>query len=278
MNCLGCGAVMDPVLLPATTHPNCLVFDEPDDGDPFSSMIKEKLTKVILWYESQNPRSKQVAIGPSEIGDLCDRRIGYRLAGIPACNTEFDPWASIMGTAVHSWLDAAFSAWCDQQDPPQLWTTETTLVLGDFLEGHSDLYSVEHETVIDWKTAGPDVMKKVIKDGPSVGYMIQTHIYGYLFEQHGRPVKKVCLAFLPRAGWLRDMFVWSADYDRNVAEQALGRLFGIAQQLTQLDVLKQSHRWEQVDHYPSNSCGFCPFYDNGRDPERGADHTGCPGR
>ena len=277
LRCVACGLEMDPVLAPATTHPTCLVFGDLDEEDPFSVLLKQKLIQMILWADKQNPRSKQVAIGPSEIGDQCDRRIGYRIAQIPQCNTDFDPWAAVVGTALHSWLDQAVQMWmAEHQDPA--WSTETTLSISEFVEGHSDLYSHEYHAVIDWKGAGPDVMKKIRRDGPPVGYKIQTHIYGYGFEQKGWPVKKVALAFLPRAGWLKDMFVWSADYDRSVAEAALNRLYGIARRLMELDVLKQSHRWEQVEATPSNSCGFCPWYDPGRDAERGADETGCPGR
>ena len=278
MKCVACGGDMDPVLAPAVTHPMCVpAFAELQDEDPFSQLLKTKLIEMVRWAEKQNPRSKQVAIGPSEIGDQCDRRIGYRIAQVSACNTEFDQWPATVGTAVHSWLDDAVQAWMGEHDDPS-WATETTLSVTEFVEGHSDLYSHQHQAVIDWKTAGPDVMKKIRKDGPPPGYMIQTHIYGYGFEQKGWPVKKVALAFLPRAGWLKDMYVWSADYDRSVAEAALTRLYGIARKVVSLDVLKQSHRWEQIEATPSNACGFCPWYDPGRDLERGADETGCPGR
>lgn len=275
--CVACGNEMDPALAPAATHPACSSsFTELVD-DPFAEMLKQKLIEIILWADKQNPRSRQIAIGPSEIGDLCDRRIGYRIAQIPACNTDFDPWAAIVGTALHSWLDDAVQLWMDHHRDPS-WSTETELSIGDFIEGHSDLYSHEYQAVIDWKGAGPDVMKKVRKEGPPDGYMIQTHIYGYGFEQNGWPVKKVALAFLPRAGWLKDMYVWSADYSREIAVAALNRLYGIARTVVSLDILKESHRWDDVEATPSNGCGFCPWYNPGRDPERPADHTGCPGR
>lgn len=276
-NCVACNTPLDPANAPYTTHPNCLRFEEPGDGDPFSSMMKQKLTEIITWYDKQNPRSYQQAIGPSEIGDLCDRRIGYRLAGLPGCNTEFDPWSAIVGTACHAWLDNAFKAWMKEHDSTD-WSTETTLQVGDFIEGHADLYNHTHQAVIDWKTAGTDVMKRVIKEGPSPGYMIQTHVYGWMFSRAGWPVRKVSLVFLPRAGLLKNMYVWSADYDPSVAEAAMDRVFRIAQELMSMDVLTESHRWELVPAHFSNNCGFCPFYDPGRDLEQGADATGCPGR
>jgi hypothetical protein len=277
MNCPICKTHMDPVLEPEGVHPTC--FEQIDEDDPFAAMLKQKLIDIIRWAETQNPRAKQVAIGPSEIGEPCDRRIGYRMAEIPAVNYSFDPWAAIMGTAIHSWLDDAVHLWMKEHNSDE-WATETTLAINDFVEGHSDLYWKLHQTVIDWKGAGPDVMKKIIRDGPPFGYQIQTHIYGYGFEQAGWPVKKVALAFLPRAGWLKNMYVWTADYDRSLAEAALNRLSVIATQLVNLDILTDGniHRWEQVEATPSNNCGWCPWYDPGREPEQGADNTGCPGR
>jgi hypothetical protein len=242
-------------------------------------LIKTEIIGMVKWAQEQTPRNHQVLIGPSEVGDLCDRRIGYRLAGVPACNTDFDTWPSIVGTAIHSWLDTAVNQWMNAHGAGH-WSTETTLVINDFVEGHADLYSHQHQAVIDYKTVGPDVMKKIRRDGPPPGYQIQTHVYGYGFEQAGHPVKKVCLVFLPRAGWLRDMYVWCDDYLPDVAIGSIIRLRQIATKLIDLDILTDGneYRWEQIDAFPSNNCGFCRWYDPSRDLERGADATGCPGR
>lgn len=275
-NCVACGGVMDPALLPDVVHPTCLMVDEPTGEHPFNVVLKQQLTDIISWYDQENPRAKQQAIGPSEIGDLCDRRIGYRLANISAVNTAFDPWAGIVGTALHTWLEKAVRAWCEAHGSSE-WHTETTLYLNEFVEGHADLYNSKFQSVIDWKSASKDVITYAKNHGPSAGYMIQTQLYGYMFEQAGQKVSRVALVFLPRAGWLRDMYVWSAPYDRAVAENALNRMYGIARQVVELDVLNQSHRWEQIDAHPGKGCGYCPWFHARRDPERAADHTGCPG-
>jgi hypothetical protein len=269
---------MDSVNLPYGTHPGCDVNLLPvDDEDPFTSMLKNQIIDMVRWAEKQNPRGHQVLIGPSEIGTLCDRRIGYRLAGIPACNTDFDPWASIVGTAIHTWLDDAVNKWM-RAHGSKSWSTETRLVIDDFVQGHADLYSHEHQSVIDYKTVGPDIMRKIRRDGAPIGYQIQTHVYGYGFEKKGFPVKKVCLVFLPRAGWIKDMYIWCADYDRNVALGTMVRLQLIAQQILDLETLKYSHRWEDIEAVPSNDCGWCPWYNPGRGADHVADDQGCPGR
>lgn len=276
MNCVACGDPMVDTGEGFITHPTCLRVEEPTGEDPFSVMLKQQLTEIIRWYDNENPRSKQQAIGPSEIGDPCDRRLGYRLADVPAVNTRFDPWAGIVGTALHSWLEKAVTEWCRAQASDD-WHTETTLILNEFVEGHADLYNVKEQAVIDWKSASKDVIRMSELHGPSPGYIIQTHLYGYMFEQAGIPVKRVALVFLPRAGWLREMYVWSDYYNRELAENALNRLYRIAGQVVDLDVLNKSYLWEQIDHTPGKGCAFCPWFDAHRDPERAADETGCPG-
>lgn len=279
--CVVCDLEMKPLIEDGqSSHPMCRVrIEEPGDGtqDPFSLMLKTQLTDIIKWADRESPRSKQVQIGPSEIGDPCDRRIGYRIAEIPEVNTSFDPWAAIVGTALHGWLDKAVNLWMRAHDSKN-WLTETELSIDHFVQGHSDLYSVEHQAVIDWKGAGPSVMKKVRDSGPSDGYIIQTHIYGYGFERAGYPVKKVSLVFLPRAGRLQDMYVWSANYDRAVAVQSLKRLYDIARRVVELNVLNDGNAWNQIPATPSNSCGFCPWYTAMSDRGEEANERGCPGR
>lgn len=250
----------------------------PPAEDPFNSLLKMKLTNVIKWAENEQPRNHQVLMGPSEIGDDCDRRLGYRLAQVPPINTDYDKWPATVGTATHTWLESGFRAWMKAHPDGDEWLTETTLQVTEFMVGHSDLYW--NKTVIDWKTAGPDVMKKVRAHGPPDKYKVQAQVYGYGFEQAGVAVERVALVFLPRAGWLRDMFVWTEMYNRQFAELAINRVYGIAQNLLELDILTDgnAHRWEQVNAFPSNECGWCPWYDPGRDLELGADATGCPGR
>lgn len=276
--CLICQKPM-PEVLTENTHPACILFDDTPGFDPLALRLKQQLIDIIKWADRNSARSRQKSIGPSEMGDPCDRRIGYRLAEIPEVNDRFDPWAAVVGTSIHSWLDAAISAYVVEFGSNS-WLTETPIQITPLIRGTSDLFNVDESCVIDHKGAGPSIMKKVVKDGPPPGYVVQVQLYGLGYEQLGYPVKKVALAFYPRAGWLRDMYVWTADYDREVALAALDRVSGIAQNVMKLEILKESneHRWEQVDAVPSDHCGFCPWYVPDRDLEVGANATGCPGR
>jgi hypothetical protein len=271
VNCTVCHEALDPVLKEAGTHPTCFPFAELDEGDPFATMLKTQLIDVILRADKRDPRASQQPIGPSELGTVCDRRIGYRIAETPRCNVDFDPWPTIMGTAIHSWLDQAFTDWGGRK-----WMTETSLQLDPIVQGRADLYNRELETVIDWKGVGADVMRKIKKNGVPIGYQIQTHLYGYGFTLRGLPVRKVCLAFLPRSGWLKDMYLWCADYDQDVAVGSLVRLYDIATQVMELDLSIHVDQWRFIPATPSNDCGWCPWYNPNLETE--ASDKGCPGR
>ncbi len=276
MNCIICGNAMDSVLAPATCHPGCIQFTEPYDLDPRAVALKNELIDIIRWADRNSPRAKQKMIGPSELGSLCDRRIGYRIADVQPCNLRFDPWAAIVGTAVHTWLETSVEDYMKIHVNGD-WVTEQTLQIDDFVVGHSDLYHIPTATVVDYKTAGPDAMKKIHKDGPPPEYVVQVMLYGYGYIKLGRPVKTVALAFYPRAGWLKDSYVWVGNYDQSVAQNALDRLYRIAGKLISLDLPVTDHRWDQVPAVPNNYCGFCPWFNPNRTHEQGASGAGCPG-
>lgn len=267
---------MDKVLTDAglELHPSCdrSTFAEPEGEHP----IRQKLIDMIMWADQNSPRSLQVAIGPSELGDECDRRVGYRMAGIEEVNNRNDPWAAIVGTAIHQWTEKAVIDFQKAHGTAE-WETEVAVQPDPLVIGHSDYFYRPESMVVDLKSSGNDVLKKIHKDGPPEGYKTQVQIYGLGYERAGIEVKKVALVFVPRAGWLSDMHVWTAPYDRAIAEKALTRMYRIGGELIDLDIMNQPHRWQQVEATPSRNCAFCSWRIN-REPDLGADNTGCPGQ
>jgi hypothetical protein len=266
---------MDPALAPEVTHAGCSAtsfFDEEGWPDPFNDQLKQQVIQLVLGAENNSERSLQREIGPSEIGEVCDRRLAYRLAEMPKINVAFDPWPAVVGTAVHAWMEQAVQRWVKVTGDP--WLTEETLSIDSFVTGHSDAYW--NGTVIDWKTGGPDVMKKVRGGNIPERYQIQAHIYGLGYENLGHAVERVALVFLPRSGWLRDLVVWSAPYSRELAEAALARPYQIGQVILDLDTLTYPHRWEQIPATPGDGCGHCPWFNSIRTKEEGASDKGCP--
>jgi hypothetical protein len=241
--------------------------------DPEAEQLKQDLIRMILWADANSARSLQTEIGPSEIATRCDRQLGYRLAQVAPVNTFHDPWAAIVGTAIHGWLEKAVNA---NGDPS--WLTERELLIDEWIPAHSDLY---HDgVVIDHKTVNKDKLVKIGLVGAQLAVpdnITQIQLYGKAFTQAGLPVRKVALVFYPRAGRLRDAKVWVGDYDPAAADAAMDRVYAIAQQVVDLEVMSNPHRWEQVPAFPSDACGLCPMYDPNKVLETGADDTGCPG-
>lgn len=268
---------MIPRIGSAVTHASCLMVEPvEDESNSFSEILRHRLTEIIMWQSARSPRSLQANIGPSEIGSPCDRQIAYRVAGMPEINLRQDPWAAIIGTSIHRWLQEAVEDWIKESGATPDLFTEIELEMDGLITGHCDLYDAKTETVIDWKTVGPNALKDVEAGRISVGYMIQTQIYGYLFARQNIPVKRVALVFIPRASSLNRLRVWSALYDERVALTALERVYRIAGEVIEWDLLNKSHRWASVPAEGGDHCGFCPWFEAHRLSD--ADNTGCPGR
>lgn len=293
MKCRICKTRLDPVLEDVGSHPYCepilprakvrseqleVAFTPINpDSDPDADYIKQQVLGVVRQQDQRNPRSHQVNIGPSELSSPCDRRVAYRLAGIQAVNTTFDPWPAIVGTAVHDWLENAFLNYIRSTDSKE-WITETKLDFSEWVTGRSDLFNVERGIVVDYKGTSPDKMKKILRDGSPENYVRQVQIYGHGYAMLGYQVKKVALAYFPRAGNIKDLHVDVHEFDPSVGPEAVARIPIVANELLRLDVLANPHRWEQVDAVPSHDCGFCPWYNFRRSPEEGASDEGCPGK
>lgn len=237
-------------------------------GPPREHPLKTELIGVIQWRAANLPRSLQTAIGPSELGVDCMRRLAYRLTGTATVNTTADPWFSIVGTAVHDWLSVATDDWNARIANRIHYLAEerVTATNGTFsVTGSCDLYV--DGRVVDYKIVGPSALKKYRDRGPSNQYRVQVHTYGLGHQQAGRPVDEVALAFLPRNGYLTDAYVWAEPFQPQVAVDALGRAHSI-QQLAQ--VLPPALIPAVTDEA---MCAFCPFYR----PGGPADASGCPG-
>lgn len=288
----GCGEALDPILWAHGLHVGCVrsapIPPQPPIGQattpsfsapagPRIHPIKQELIEVIRWASASAPRSLQRAVGPSEIGVDCMRRLAYRYGGAQPVNTASDPWFSIVGTSVHDWLDTAINRWCATAQPegskywatPRYITEKRVTATSDQhgVSGSCDLYDVERATVIDHKVVGHTALKKYTDQGPSSQYRTQVHLYGKGYRQAGYPVEEVAIAFYPRSGYLTDLHVWAEPYNETVADQALARAATI-QQLTKVLPVGQ------IPAHPDQAaCTWCPFYR----PGGPADATGCPG-
>lgn len=247
------------------------------DPDPDAARLKRDLIDIVMWTENESPRSRQRALGPSELGDPCDRRIAYKLAGTDPVNRRGDPWPAVVGTAIHNWLEVAVTQY-QAAHGDRGWIVEERVQPDKLVSGRSDLFHVPSGTVIDHKTASSDKIKKLHRgEPPSPGYITQINLYGLGHERAGREVRNVALIYYPRSGWLNDCFVWHAAYDRAVAASAIDRLYGIGFRLLDLDIRNHPEKFVEIPATGGDNCVWCPMFSREMDPAAVASETGCPG-
>jgi len=209
---------------------------------------------VVRAHEASRPRSVQKSIGPSEVGTACSRRLAYRLLDVTPCNTSSDPWASIIGTSVHAWLDTAFRLE-NERTGEERWLCDVKVELPGYMRGSVDLYDKKTGTVIDHKVLGATSLKKFRAEGPSVQYRTQVHVYAAGLRHAGANVAHVAIAAWSRTGQLKDATYWTEPYDEGVVEGALRRLDALR---TTTESLGRAALplIPTADAY----CGYCPFY------------------
>lgn len=192
------------------------------------STTMTEISQVVMAAARGAERSQQVAVGPSEIGVACERRLAMGLLGAPKPNDSRDEWTSSVGTACHTWMEQAFRADNERrqaQGLPARWLIEATVEIRTGLTGHTDLFDLETMTVIDHKFPGVTSIRKYRKQGhPGQQYRWQAHLYGMGWANMGVPVEHVQLVCYPRSGLLRDAWTWSEPYDPQVAATALARV------------------------------------------------------
>lgn len=252
-------------------------FRQPDAGwvrPPIGGTAGEIATMVIDAVKhaaSCAPRSLQVAVGPSELGTPCTRRLAYKMADWePRPNADTDPWTAVIGTSVHAWMAALFTGW--NGDSKDQWLIEHRVHLPAGITGSCDLYDRWHGRVIDWKVTSPANITRYRKNGPGRQYRAQGHLYGLGLQLAGEKPESVSIVFLPRGGRIDGLHVWSEPYQPVIAADAIRRYLAIRDFHAFADPERHPDRWGLLptgDAY----CTYCPWYLPGS-----ADLSqGCPG-
>lgn len=219
--------------------------------------LRDDLLAMIHARDYVTPRHRQKALGPSDVSHPCMRRLAYAMMDEPGSNPEWDPLPSIIGTAVHAWLETA-ARHANTELGRQRWMTETKVQVAAGLTGSCDLYDRDTATVIDWKVVGTPRLRKYRKD-PGPAYKAQVFLYGRGFENAGLPVNRVAIAFVPRGATLHSLHVWSSDYDPKIADWVLERRNQAIALLDDFDVANSPdhYRWIPATQH---DCVFCAYY------------------
>lgn len=215
-------------------------------------VVAEELISEIRHLELDK-RSLQTAIGPSEIGLPCSRRLIKKLL-----NTKDPPqaerWLATIGTAVHAWLGDGFA---NRSPLRERYLIEARVNVGTIggieICGNADLFDVPTGCVVDWKVVGNTRLDTYRRYGPGQQYRTQAHLYGRGFARMGFPVRSVLIMFLPRNKALSNAYAWHEPWDESVALAGLSRAVGL------LEIGRQNP-WPVVEAiFPPCSDEWCPW-------------------
>ena len=219
-------------------------------GQQVAQQLKELIVQAGTW----SPRSKQIAIGPSEIGHECSRRLAYKLLDWEKPNESgSSSWAAQIGIAIHAYLAEVFGK-------IEGYEVEQRVVIRSNLSGTVDLFDSIRGIVLDWKTVGFNQLKERRSEGATIQQQVQIQLYGYGKAQSGATVNKVGLVYLPTSGALEDMHCELFDYDESVALKALSRIDDLYTLLSTVDVEANPTMLNVIPAAPSRNCNWCPYF------------------
>ncbi len=194
----------------------------PTPAETFANQILNLMMKP-------SKRDLQVQIGPSNIGDPCDRCLAMAMAGkLPdgprAAKGRFNLLAW-QGTAVHT----RFQDTVEEAEWPGV-HTERKVSIGKVkgygkVSGSIDIYSENAAAPLDYKVRYKAVIRKYKALGkPPVEMLRQVSLYGYGCEREGLPVREFGLILIPRDSMdPRDIWVYTQPYERRIAKEAIER-------------------------------------------------------
>lgn len=222
--------------------------------DLFAEILEE-----IAWGVANQPRTLQELIGPSEVGDPCNRALIHKMMGLPEPE-EGPKWQAWVGGCMHTGLQGIFEDWnqrnCPAGDPRFLLEQKVTVgPVGDWLlEGSCDFFDTWTGALWDWKTKSKTQHAAARRNGMGPKYRTQFDSYGLGMENAGHRVTSVGGIFLLRDGKLSETYPLWEPYDRQVALDALAR----ANQLYALGrMLGAENAKEQYPKCDDEYCRIC---------------------
>jgi hypothetical protein len=195
------------------------------------TQLREEVLARVADHLANAPRTLQRAVGPSELGTPCPRRLAYRMAGVRPVNDRGVAWKPAVGSAVHVFLADVFCEANRGLASPR-WLIEVPVEVGEVagvpVRGSADLFDRVTATVIDHKIVGLASLRSMKANGPGPQYRAQFHLYARGFVRRGLEVDRVAMLALPQNGEFSEAVWWSEPYREQIALDALHRADAIA--------------------------------------------------
>jgi hypothetical protein len=262
------GTLRDVMMsVPKSTHGNT----------PWAEAYGREHKQILKDYAARMPRSLQKHLGPSELGEPCDRQVVSKMARVRGTNHVSDPWASFMGTAGHAAVEDMYE-WDNsrriEMDGKLRWIPESRvtpdpdplnypLAGPDSHPGTADLYDLRWFALVDHKFLGDSTRQMLL--------------YRRGYQHLGFRVDRIVLLAWPRTkSTLDELHVWEHTPTAE-DEELVDRVLAGTKARQELARLVQDGVIDIMDVTPTpsdDSCHYCPLYR----PQAAHDSAyGCPG-
>jgi hypothetical protein len=232
--------------------------------------MSEIYDRIIKELTKPSERDKQRKVGPSELGDLCERCLAEKLLGVHVEEKTY-PLAPMIGTAFHLYLETTLGL--------EDYLKETKVTVGE-IEGYGDIrgtadgFYVPTGHVVDYKVLSkkkikafssatffdedrnPEFYSDSMTEGSLKKYYYQMMLYGLGLENAGYEVNHVSLVLFPRDCTVESVMAASHElcfkYNRKAALAVLER----ANQIFKWANENRDNLGE-LDSHPG--CYYCAF-------------------
>ncbi len=200
-----------------------------------TSPARDLADQIVSLILQPTARDKQIQIGPSNIGDPCDKCLGLAMAGIlpdgPRAAPDRFNLLAWEGSAVHLSLELSVQRAILGGDP-KWWgvRTERKVSIGEVegygeVSGSIDISGHTPPVALDYKMRSKRFIQKwrPLKTLPPET-KVQGHTYGYGMELEGNAPEEVGFIIIPRDSMdPRDIWIHVEKYKRKVALKAKKR-------------------------------------------------------
>lgn len=232
--------------------------------------MSEIYDRIIKELTKPSERDKQRKVGPSELGDLCERCLAEKLLGVHK-EEKTHPLAPMIGTAFHLYLENTIGL--------EGYLKETKVTVGTIerygdIRGTADGFDTATGHVVDYKVLSkkkikafssatffddnrnPEFYSDSLTEGQLKKYYYQMQLYGLGMENAGYEVNHVSLILFPRDCTVESVISASHElcfkYNREAAINVLER----ANQIFKWANENRDHI-EDLDSHPG--CYYCAF-------------------
>lgn len=260
--------------MPKSTHGN----------SPWAEAYGRTMKQLVKDRANGSTRTMQRHLGPSELGEECDRQVVAKMSAQSKTNNVSDPWASVMGTAGHAYVEEMYK-WDNERrrsnGSAARWIPEMRVTPDpgeDPHPGTADLYDAEHLALVDHKFLGDTSRAKLISKGPKRVYYVQLLLYRRGYQNLGLPVNRIVLLAWPRTkSSLDELYVWEhtpTPEDEVLVDQVIEQTKH-RQKIAELVIAGHINIMDVPPTPSDDSCMFCPLYR----PQAAYDPSvfGCPG-